>query len=115
MDVVVLRDWMDGIARPSQGEFTRLFKVLKRPSALFFAPRAPQPLGVPALRGSPGQAGRALLERERLWVRRSRRLQKLMSFLFQQQGRRADLPRFGREEEAETAGGRGSSVARSER
>ena len=106
VDVVVLRDWMDGIARPSQGEFTRLFKVLKRPSALFFAPRAPQPLGVPALRGSPGQAGRALLERERLWVRRSRRLQKLMSFLFQQQGRRADLPRFGREEEAETAGGR---------
>ena len=106
VDVVVLRDWMDGIARPSQGEFTRLFKVLKRPSALFFAPRAPQPLGVPALRGSPGQAGRTLLERERLWVRRSRRLQKLMSFLFQQQGRRADLPRFGREEEAETAGGR---------
>ena len=106
VDGVVLRDWMDGVARPSQGEFTRLFKALKRPSASFFAPRAPEPSGVPALRGSPGQSGRALLEQERLWVRRSRRMQKLMSFLFEQQGRRAALPRFGREEEAETAAGR---------
>ena len=106
VDVVVLRDWMDGVSRPSQGEFTRLFKALKRPSALFFAPRAPEPLGIPALRGSPGQTDRALSERERLWIRRSRRLQKMMSFLFQQQGRRADLPRIGRDEDAEMAGPR---------
>lgn len=106
VDVVVLRDWMDGAARPSQGEFTRLFKALKRPSALFFAPSVPEPLNVPALRGSPGQPDRALSERERLWIRRSRRLQRMMSFLFQQQGRRADLPRIGREEDAETAGER---------
>ena len=107
VDVVVLRDWMDGTARPSQGEFTRLFKALKRPSALFFAPRAPEPLGVPALRGSPGQTDRALSERERLWVRRSRRLQRMMSFLFQQQGRRvADLPRIDLDEDTEIAGTR---------
>ncbi len=106
VDAVVLRDWMDGVSRPSQGEFTRLFKTLKRPSALFFAPRAPEPLSVPVLRGSPGQVGRALSERERLWVRRSRRLQKLMSFLFRQQGRRADLPRLGRDEDTEMAGTR---------
>ena len=106
VDVVVLKDWMDGVARPSQGEFTQLFKALKRPSALFFAPRAPEPLGVPALRGSPGQAGRTLSERERLWVRRSRRLQQLMSFLLQEQDRRADLPRFSRKENPETAGTR---------
>lgn len=103
VDVVVLRDWMNGAARPSQGEFTRLFRALKRPSALFFAPRAPEPLGVPALRGSPGQTDRALSERERLWVRRSRRLQRVMSFLLQQQGRRADLPRIGLEEDTEMA------------
>ena len=97
---------MDGVSRPSQGEFTRLFKALKRPSALFFAPRAPEPLGIPALRGSPGQTDRALSERERLWIRRSRRLQRMMSFLFQQQGRRADLPRIGRDEDAEMAAAR---------
>jgi Zn-dependent peptidase ImmA (M78 family) len=106
VDVVVLRDWMDGVAKPSQGEFTELFKALKRPSALFFAPRPPEQLAVPAFRGPAGQASRALSERERIWIRRSRRVQKLVSFLFQQQGRRADLPQFGRDQGAETAGGR---------
>lgn len=104
VDVVVLRNWMDGLAKPSQGEFTQLFKALKRPSALFFAPRAPEPLDIPAFRSSPSRTDRALSERERLWMRRSRRLQQLMSFLFREQGRRADLPRFGREQEPETAG-----------
>ena len=103
VDVVALRGWMDGVSRPSQGEFTRLFKTLKRPSALFFAPRAPEPLGVPSFRGSPGSKGRPLSAQERLWIRRSRRLQKLMSFLLQQQGQRADLPRFSREEGPNTA------------
>ena len=106
VDVAALGDWMDGVARPSQGEFTRLFRALKRPSALFFAPSAPEPSSVPALRGSPGRVGRALSEQERLWVRRSRRLQALMRFLLQKKGRRIDLPRFRREVEAEIAGGR---------
>lgn len=44
VDVVVLRDGMDGVAKPSQGELTQLFKALKRPSALFFAPRPPEQL-----------------------------------------------------------------------
>ena len=54
VDVAALGDWMDGVARPSQGEFTRLFRALKRPGALFFAPSAPELSSVPALRGSRG-------------------------------------------------------------
>ncbi|MYD04286.1 MAG: ImmA/IrrE family metallo-endopeptidase [Acidimicrobiia bacterium] len=106
VDVVVLKEWMEGIAKPSRGEFTKLFKTLKRPSALFFAPQAPEPLRIPALRESPRRAGRNLSEQERLWIRRARRLQQLVSFLLQKQGRKADLPRVGREEVPETAGER---------
>lgn len=103
VDAVVLRDWMDGVARPSQGEFTRLFRALKRPSALFFAPRPPARLAVPSFRGPQGPKVRSLSESERLWIRRSRRLQKVVSFLLEQQGQRADLPQVGRKEKPDRA------------
>ena len=97
---------MEGTTTPSRGEFTGLFRTLKRPSALFFAPQPPEPSEIPVLRGSPGQVDHALSEREYLWIRRSRRIQKLMSFLFQQQGRQTDLPGVDRGESAELAGER---------
>ena len=106
VDVATLEEWVGGVAQPSQGEFTRLFKALRRPSALFFAPRAPEPSRIPSLRRAPGETRPALSEGERLWIRRSRRLQKLMSFLAQQSGRRVTLPRFVLEEGVEAAGER---------
>ena len=106
VDAVELAGWVEGDGKPSRGEFTRLVEVLKRPSALFFAGRVPEPSPLPAMRSSPGQQVRALSEQERLWMRRSLRLQKLVSFLCDRWGRQVDLPRFGLDDPAEEAGER---------
>ena len=100
-----LEGWMEGAGKPSRGEFTMLVKTLKRPSALFFAPRVPEASPLPAMRRAAGQATRKLSAQERLWMRRAVRLQKLLSFLCGRRGPQVDLPRFDGEP-AEQAGER---------
>lgn len=101
----VLEGWVEGVGKPSRGEFTRLVKTLKRPSALFFAPVVPEASPLPAMRRAPGQTVHTLSAQERLWMRRALRLQKMVSFLRGRWGRRIDLPRFDGET-AEAAGER---------
>lgn len=105
VEAAALESWMEGAGKPSRGEFTRLVKTLKRPSALFFAPRVPEASPLPAMRRAPGRATRKLSAQERLWMRRAVRLQKLLSFLGGRRGAQIDLPRFDGEP-AEQAGER---------
>jgi len=99
-----IRRWIDGSAQPSQGEFTRLVDELKRPSALFFAERVPTSSSLPeSLRSAPGRYGHKLKEEERRWVRRSLRLQKLLSYLGSQHNTSVDLPHVPRHESPESA------------
>lgn len=105
VDEAVLKGWVEGVGKPSRGEFTRLVRTLKRPSALFFAPEVPEASPLPAMRRVPGQTVHTLSAQERLWMRRALRLQKMVSFLRGRWGRQVDLPRFNGEA-AESAGER---------
>lgn len=99
--------WVEGTAQPSQGEFTRLVKTLKRPSALFFSERIPTSSTLPeSLRSAPGRYGHILKQEERRWVRRALRLQKLVSFLVQQRDEVVDIPRSSTHEDPETVAAR---------
>jgi Zn-dependent peptidase ImmA (M78 family) len=104
VDAAAVQEWIEGTAQPSQGEFTRLVQALKRPSALFFAERVPVSSALPeSLRSAPGKYGHSLTEEERRWVRRSLRLQKLMSFLGRQRGAAVDLPQVPKRGSPESA------------
>ncbi len=77
-----IADWMKGASRPSKGQLTQLATNLRRPRAMFFLPKAPTELTLPAgLRSAAGRRAadkQALSFDERLYVRRARRLQALL-------------------------------------
>lgn len=104
VSIATLQEWIEGTVQPSQGEFTRLVQTLKRPSALFFAERIPSSSALPdALRSAPGRYGHTLDDDERRWVRRSLRMQRLVSFLGKHRGANIDVPRSSMAEGSDAA------------
>ena len=82
VDVTTLAEWVGGDGGPTQGQFTTLAGKLRRPKSIFFLPRPPEASGLPpALRRAVGRTQRELGATEILWVRRARRLQRLLSLL----------------------------------
>lgn len=87
-----LEDWMTGDVAPSTGEVTRLSKVLRRPRALFFLPRAPRAATLPASFRHPPGEDRAVGAEARRRVRQARRLQHAVSWALRD-GPSVDVPR----------------------
>lgn len=82
VDADLVEAWVAGSTAPTQGQFTELADKLRRPKSIFFLPHPPESGGVPpALRRAVGRTQRDLSATELLWVRRSRRLQRLLSLL----------------------------------
>lgn len=74
--------WETGAGRPTKGQFTKLVKALKRPSAVFFLPEPPTSAGMPtALRRAPGLGAHKLGPDEALQIRWARRLQEVASWV----------------------------------
>lgn len=72
--------WVAGEARPTVGQVTALAKVLKRPRALFFLPKAPDRAALPAFFRHPPGAARLVSVNARRWVRQARRLQEAVAW-----------------------------------
>ena len=88
VDDAMLAAWVAGDDGPTRGQFTKLAEKLRRPKSIFFLPSPPEASGLPpALRQAVGRTQRELSADELLWVRRARRLQRLLSLL--EQGERA--------------------------
>jgi len=76
-----LEAWEAEREEPTRGQFSKLWKALRRPSAVFFLPAAPVEEGLPtALRNAPGLGNRKLLPEEMNEIRRARRLQEMLSW-----------------------------------
>lgn len=73
--------WVSGEARPTIGQVTKLAKVLKRPRALFFLPKAPDRAALPAYFRHPPGAARTVSVNARRWVRQSRQLQEAIAWI----------------------------------
>ena len=106
VDDAMLAAWVAGESGPTQGQFTKLAKKLRRPKSIFFLPRVPEASGLPAaLRRAVGRTQRDLNAREVLWVRRARGLQRLLSLLERDQRRvPASVPRLSPDEDPVVAG-----------
>lgn len=77
----IIAQWETGEAKPSQGQFTKLVKELRRPSAIFFLPEAPaREDTMLALRRAPGLAEHELSVVELREIRRARRLQEIVAW-----------------------------------
>lgn len=83
VDRHTVEGWLIGETQPSQGEFTKIVDALKRPSALFFLPEAPDSTVPPELRSGPAD-GRPLGPAEVQKVRQALRLQRVLSEWLQQ-------------------------------
>ncbi|MCY4102236.1 MAG: XRE family transcriptional regulator [bacterium] len=82
-----VESWERGTALPGRGNFSKLVKVLERPSAVFFLPEPPTRSAVPtSFRNAPGLSDHLLGKDEIRWIRRSRRLQDLLSWVQQDSG-----------------------------
>ena len=119
VDTVTLDAWVAGQGGPTRGQFTKLAEKLRRPKSIFFLPDPPKASGLPpALRTAVGRTNRDLSAGELLWVRRARRLQRLLSLI--DQGQRDEpvaLPTLTRQLDSGIAGTRlrnwvGVSVAK---
>ncbi len=75
-------NWETGDARPTKGQFTKLVKALRRPSAIFFLPEPPADAAEvpPNLRRSPEGDERELSTEEYRRLRWARRLQRIVSW-----------------------------------
>ena len=91
-----IRAWEAGSALPTQGQFSKLVTVLRRPSAVFFLPEPPAAAGMPTtLRSAPALAGHKLGPDEARQIRWARRLQELTSWILRDEGRKpVTLPRY---------------------
>ena len=82
-----VESWERGAVLPGRGDFSKLAKVLERPSAVFFLPEPPTRSAVPtSFRNAPGLSDHRLGKDEIRWIRRSRRLQDLLSWVQQDSG-----------------------------
>lgn len=74
--------WVAGDELPSQGQFTALVKMLRRPASIFFLSSPPESSGMPpSLRRAVGRTERELTAAELREVRRAKRIQRLVSSL----------------------------------
>lgn len=89
--------WEAGSALPTKGQFSKLVKELRRPSAVFFLSEPPVAAGMPtSLRSAPALAGRKLGPGEVRQIRWARRLQELMSWILRDEQREpVDLALYG--------------------
>lgn len=77
-----LAEWVSGRALPTRGQVTALARVLHRPRALFFLPRAPQAATLPAsFRHPPGDDERQVGAVARRRLRQARRVQQAVSWV----------------------------------
>lgn len=83
--------WMAGSARPTKGEFTTIVDTLRRPSAIFFLPEAPDSTVPPELRSEPAD-GRPLGPDELRRIRRGIRLQRVLSEWLRETSEPIDFP-----------------------
>ena len=82
-----IRSWESGQSYPTRGEFTKLAKALKRPSAMFFLPAPPDRGNISvSLRSAPTLGGHRLGPQELLAIRRARRLQEVASWALEDGG-----------------------------
>ncbi len=81
--------WEAGTAQPTQGQFTKLVKVLNRPSAVFFMSEPPTAAAMPTeFRSTSALDGHKLGPDEVNQIRWARRLQGITSWVLRDQGRR---------------------------
>lgn len=101
----VVEGWESGVGKPSKGQFTKLVKLLKRPSAVFFLPKAPARAALPmSFRFAPGLGDHRLNDEEIRQIRWARRLQEVVSWALRDGGAgQVDLPRFATTEKPATA------------
>lgn len=82
-----IRSWEDGEEFPGRVQFTKLAKVLGRPSALFYLPEPPVEAGIPVkFRRAPGPAGRRLGRDELRRIRQAQRMQQITSWAVRDSG-----------------------------
>ncbi|MYB25583.1 MAG: ImmA/IrrE family metallo-endopeptidase [Acidimicrobiia bacterium] len=87
VDADEVESWERGTALPRRGNFSKLAKVLDRPTAVFFLPEPPADSTVPtSFRNAPGLSDHRLGKDEIRWIRRSRRLQDLLSWIQRDSG-----------------------------
>lgn len=80
VDAEVLDEWVSGDAQPTTGQVSKLATVLKRPRALFFLPRPPEQVSLPAsFRHPPGEIRDVGAPARRI-VRQARRIQHAVSW-----------------------------------
>lgn len=85
VDLETLTSWLEGETRPGKTEFAEIVETLRRPSALYFLPAAPDSTVPPELRSEP-EGGRPLGPDELRKVRSAVRLQRVLSQWLAQAG-----------------------------
>lgn len=93
VDEDTLAAWVEGDARPSTGQVTRLAKALRRQRALFFLPSAPESATLPTGFRHPPGATRDVSQAARLEVRRARHVQDAVSWALRERGP-VELPHY---------------------
>ncbi len=106
IDESIVAGWVEGAGGPTRGQFTRLAEKLRRPKSIFFLPKPPESSGLPPqLRRAVGRTRRELSAAELLWVRRARRMQRLLSLLERdEQGEVVAIPELSPRQNAGLAG-----------
>ncbi|MCQ3804409.1 MAG: XRE family transcriptional regulator [bacterium] len=85
--VELLQAWETAELRPTKGQFNKLVRILKRPSALLFLPEPPVEAGMPtSLRSAPALGNHKLGPKEARQIRWARRLQELTSWVLRDEG-----------------------------
>ncbi len=95
--------WLEGDAKPTKGQVTRLAEVLRRPRALFFLPTPPAAATLPASYRHPPGAQRDVSQAARLHLRRARRVQDAVAWTLRDEPE-VELPRHALTEDAAAAG-----------
>lgn len=98
--------WEVESGAPSRGQFSKLAEVLRRPSAVFLLPSAPEGSSIsPSLRSAPGLGGEPLRSEDLGAIRRAQRHQSILSWYIRDRGSPPiDLPTYQPEADAATAG-----------
>lgn len=101
-----VEEWEVESRAPSRGQFSRLAEVLRRPSAVFLLPSAPEGSSIsPSLRSAPGLGGNPLRQEDLGAIRRAQRHQSILSWYIRDRGSPPiDLPTYRPEADAATAG-----------
>lgn len=95
--------WLKGDAAPSRGQVSDLARVLSRPRALFFLPRAPAAATLPpSFRHPPGDDEREVGASARRKVRQARRIQHAVAWALRDEPS-VEIPLASLEDDPETA------------